>query len=168
LAIKEGKTRVEIGTLDRIVEAVEKELELSPGSLKREKVKTRTKQNNPTGKSRHGTTPLEDMEELLVQWIIRLALMNEPLNREGIMSLADDIIRGTPYEEYLCPFIAERGHKMKNSSIVLKQRDGIVWYGWYRAFLVRHADRLTRKKGKIRDCNRRTWCTIKHFFICSR
>jgi hypothetical protein len=53
---------------------------------------------------------------------------------------------------------------MKNYSIIPKQRDGIVGYGWYIAFLDRHADQLTRKKVKIRDHNHRTWCTIENFF----
>jgi hypothetical protein len=88
--------------------------------------------------------------------------MNEPLNHDGIMSLADDIIWGTPYEEYLHQFVLERGHKTKSNSIIEKKRDEIVGYGWYRAFLNRHADQLTRKRVRIRD--HRTWCAAKRFF----
>lgn len=149
------KGKLPDGTLDKIITVVEDEYELEHGTLSRHTILNRFKSNNMDGIPDHKISPLIGIEPLLVEIIIKLGLMNAPLNRSGIIDLAEDMARGTEHEKKLRDFCAKRG--------MPKGEESLVGIGWYEGFLNRNQDTLTRKKVQIRDSCRSSWCTVEHF-----
>jgi hypothetical protein len=56
---------------------------------------------NPSGFSPQRISPLAKVEPLISQWFIKLAEMGQPLTKNGIISLANEIIDSTYHSDCL-------------------------------------------------------------------
>jgi Tc5 transposase DNA-binding domain len=132
------------------------EFGLNKGSLKKDSVLARLKRNNISGIAHQKVSPLEELEPLIVEWCIRLARIGQPLNKRDVMELSTELIRGTKYAEKLKAFKKKRNIQGKNETVVLGER-------WYRQFIKRHGHLIKRRRCKVKDAKRHTWCTYEHF-----
>lgn len=147
------------GTYKRIIRDVEEEHKLETDSINIETVKSRIKRRNTTGYSAQRTSPLIDIEPLIVQYCQRLANMGVPLTREQVIGLADDAIKGNVHYDKMLSFKQNLHLKVPEH-----EDDGsLIGIRWYYGFLERNKDKIRRGKGKVKDIKRHTWCTYAHF-----
>lgn len=140
------------GTLLSIIKEVEAEYNVLPGVIKEETIRSRVRINNLSGKSSSRTSPLEDIEGVLVDFCIRLAKMGQGLTKEEVIELAEDLIKETEHEKKLTYFKSIRHLESKG-----------IGSGWYKGFLHRHKGLIKTRKSRIQDSNRSTWCTYNNF-----
>jgi hypothetical protein len=93
LKAKAAGTQVKNGTCARIIKMVESASSLPPGSMKWKTVVSRADRNNPSGKAPQRTTPLEDVEPIIVEYCIRLAKMGSALTKFEVISLASPLLK---------------------------------------------------------------------------
>jgi hypothetical protein len=139
-----------------IIKKVEDKFQLPIGSISKSTIVKRCQCNNPEANCPQKEPPLNGIGGLLMEWLIRLSKMNEPLTKSEVMHLCDDLIRGTIYEDKMKQFCSIRHIEGKKSGL-------LVGTAWYEGFMQGYEDVLTRKRVKLRDANRRTWCTMSHF-----
>jgi hypothetical protein len=96
------------------------------------------------------------LDHTIVDFLIKSSQANKPLTKLGIMTLVDDMIRGTIFEKAYRSFCLERG-------VIKKEGGRIVGEKWYQRFMHRHSDVLKRGKVRIQDIKRSTWCTVENF-----
>jgi hypothetical protein len=130
-AVKTALKKVATGTLLSIIKKVEEKYELPSGSVTKSTVIKRCYRNNPEAKCPQKEPQLNDIEGLLMEWLVRLSKMNEPLTKSEVMSLCDDLIRGTIFEEKMKEFCKLRHIEAKNSGL-------LVGTAWYEGFMQRY------------------------------
>jgi Tc5 transposase DNA-binding domain len=151
----EGR-KISNGTVDSIIESAIAEFNLTPTSISKQTIYSRVRRNNTAGTQPQKMSPIEEIEPLIVEWCVKLAKMGKPLTRNDVIELASEIIEGTKYTDNLIKFkdkrnIQEDGERSRLS------------HGWYRGFMNRHKEALKRRKCKVKDTNRHTWCTYENF-----
>jgi hypothetical protein len=143
------------GTLPSIIEAVEREYELPAGTLKRDTISRRVHRKNVTGESESRTSPLSELEPILVEYCMRLAKIGQPLTKDQLTSLAISMIEGTSIEAKV------KAWKRKFSQF--NEYQELIGDGWYQGFLARNADVLYRVQARMKDINRVAWVTYANF-----
>jgi hypothetical protein len=93
--------------------------------INQDTVKTRVKIRNPIGYAHQRTSPLSKIEPLIVQWCLLSANTGNPMTRESIIPLANEIINDTAYSEPMSEFKKKR--KIANRNMVETS--------WYQCFL---------------------------------
>jgi hypothetical protein len=160
IAETKGKN-VRNGTLKEIVSKIEQERGIANNTINLESIRTRVTRCNVTGEGTGSVSPLQDIEKIIVQYCIRLARIGSALNKEQVIMLAEDLIHGTPSATNLMEFKRQRG--VKN----LVHSDGknkvIVGRGWYKRFMERNKHVIIRRRLKVRDRQRLTYCTYPNF-----
>jgi hypothetical protein len=113
-----------------IIKAVEQEYELQAGMLNIHTILKRVQRNNVSGKLDSTTSPLAEMEPLLVEYCICLARIVQPLTKDLFTCLAISMIKGTSIEEKV------RLWKMTFSHF--NDTQGLLRAGWYHSFIKRN------------------------------
>jgi hypothetical protein len=102
-------------------------------------------------------SPLEDIEDDLVQFIILLGDTGAPLTPPQVLQLANSLIKDTPTQQKLIDWKTSR--KMKGSD----QELGTVGLKYLTNFMKRNKDKLRSKRGKRFELNRDKWQTYTNF-----
>jgi hypothetical protein len=147
---KQGKNN----TLLNLIQTTEEDYGLTSNSINRLTVKIRVSMNNASGFAPQRTSPISEIEPVLLKLCIMVTDMGNPLTRDGIIDLANETIEGTAHSERLSAFKNQR--KLKNEKFVGAR--------WYRGFIKRNSEFLKRSKCKIKDQNRLNWCNYQNFF----
>jgi hypothetical protein len=143
------------GQLKEIISQAEEEFGLFPNTVSIETVKSRVKRNNVTGSTYQKTSPMLSVEPIIVH-CKKLAIIGDPLKKEHIIALANDIIRGTSHELKVVEW-------KKKMNLWKDESDNNVSAKWYSAFMKRNKHELKRSRGRVIDINRKTWCSYLHF-----
>lgn len=99
--LRYGRLRKERGKKKRnrnpsaVLRQVESEFGIPPFMLKLDTVKSRHKRGNATGKGKAHVSPVASMEPVLLDFCIKLARMGQPLDKEQVVTLANDLIKDT-------------------------------------------------------------------------
>jgi hypothetical protein len=145
------------GTFKKLIKETEEEYNLDADSINYNTIRSRVQSNNASGARHQHTSPLWEVEDLIVDTCVRLARMGESLTKYEVMDLADEIIADTESEDRLIEYCKKRQiYKDLSSGKIVGER-------WYSNFINRHKEKLKRGRCKIQDVNRLTWCTTEHF-----
>ena len=141
---------VQDGTLSTIITDVEVKYHLVKGTLSHDTIRTRARRNNPSGKGRGHMSPLNGMEHVIVDFCVKLARMGAPLDRNQVILLANDLMKGTIYQERLALY------KKKHTCADEVDKVGVRWY--YN-FMRRNGHIL--KSVVTRTCDSKRWDYIR-------
>jgi hypothetical protein len=153
LAAKSQGKNVQRNTLANLIAVTANKFGLTESSLNFETIKSRIKSKNATGVAMQRSSPLLQVEPIILDWVLRLAEMGNPLTKCGIIELANEVIQDTIHSNRLSEF--KKSRKIEN--------ENKVGAGWYKGFISRNSDFLKRSKCKIKDQNRINWCTYQNF-----
>jgi hypothetical protein len=143
--------RLNQGVLLGIMQAVEQEYELPERTLNFWTIKKRVHRKNVFGQSESTTSPLAEMEPILVEYCMRLARIGQPLTKDQLTSLAISMIEGTMVEEKVKVW--------KRTFSNFNDTQDLLGGGWYRGFIKRNRFVLNRVRARMKDINRVLWCT---------
>ena len=125
----------------------------SAQSISIETVRIRVKRGNLDGFNPSQQSPIKDIEPVICQFCIYLGKMGRPLTKSTIIELANDLIHETEYKKTVKD--CKELRKLKQTETLSE--------AWYRGFLQRYSDELTRSGIKIKDVKRNTWVTKENF-----
>jgi hypothetical protein len=149
------------GTLKEIVKKIEQERGIANDTINLESIRTRVTRSNVTGKGIGSVSPLHAIEPIIVQYCIRLARIGSALNKDQVIMLAEDLIHNTPSAINLLEFKRKRG--IQNLYHLGDTQKVIVGNGWYKRFMERNKKVIIRRRLKVRDRQRLTYCTYPNF-----
>ena len=118
--MEKGSRRVAAGTLNQIINNVEFEKGLNPGTLKRNTIIWRLQKKNLTGFNVNKESPLVDIEPVVVDCCTSLAKIGYAQTKNELIGLVQEFIAGTQYEIYLNDF--KQARKIESKSL------GMAWY----------------------------------------
>jgi hypothetical protein len=95
-------------TLNKLIIKTENEFGLTECSIKSGTVKSRIMSLNATGFAPQRISPVANIEPLILQWVILLADMGQPLTKTGIIALANEVIDDTIHSRCLSVFKQKR------------------------------------------------------------
>lgn len=153
--LKKTTGKVPNGALLNICKSVEEKHGLLAGSIPQRTIRNRVDRNNLSGIQKQSISPLKDVENVIVQYCERLANMGAPLTKDQVISLANDLIKGTKYEESMVLFKEDRKIFVDPED----EKTKTVGVRWYMGLMQRHNDKLKRSKGLVRDIKRFNYCT---------
>jgi len=116
-------------------------------------VRSRVKRGNLTAYNKNQQSPINKIEPIIVEFCVRLGKMGCPLTKTTVIELANDIISGTELKEEVLN--CKQLRKLKSIEK--------LGNAWYRGFLSRHEDVLTRNGSEVKDLKRRTWVKSENF-----
>ena len=149
------RKRTPNNALLNIIHKKEEELLLPKNSISQKTIRKRIKHNNFNGSHRLHLSPLHQIEPLIVDFCIRSFKIGLALNKQDIISITRELIKGTVYETYL---------KERKDMIGIKyNEENVLGDAWYKGFLKRNNIDLKRAKVTVKDAKRHTWCTYEHF-----
>jgi hypothetical protein len=105
---KLNNEKVKDGTYQRIIDKVELEVNVEPGTIRLETVRSRMLANNPLGTNWQRTSPLYKVEPLLVEMLCELARIGEAQTKYEIMELADKMVESTEHATAYIKFCEKR------------------------------------------------------------
>ena len=148
--------RLTKGRLNEIIQSVTKKRNLTVDQIiSPEAIRQRSKRNQVITNGHNGpVSPLHDIEPMLVELMIQLCRMRQPLTVGNCKDLINAVIKDTPTQQRLVEWKKQHSHY---SGII--EDDGQVGDGYWRAFLVRNKDKLETKKGEKFELNRALWTT---------
>ena len=91
--------KVEPGSLNQIIKQNETLYGLVPGSITKKNVLHRVYVGNPSGVLHQRTSPLVEIEPLILEYCVKLAEIGSALTRSEVIALTKEIIEGTIYEQ---------------------------------------------------------------------
>ncbi len=104
-------------------------------------------------------SPMHDLEDMLVDVLIKMCQCRQPLTRSEGLAFANSLIKGTPYEEKVIKFQCENCKgTMKEST-----KKGELGMQYWKNFLKRNSHRIVSKRGEKFASNRADWSTYKIF-----
>jgi len=143
------------GTLKQIIDEVELEYNLLAGTIKKDTIRTRVDRDNITGFNPATAPPLEEIEDIIAEYCVRLAQIGCPLIKRNVIDLAMSLIIGSKYEKKLLEWKHSHSHHDPSKDL--------LGPSWYKGFMSRHADRLLRISATVKDVKRNTWVTYENF-----
>ena len=161
--------RVPKGFLTHEIKKAARKYCVTPTRIKAETIKTRAKRGNPSGANRATTSPLAEVEPLIVDYCIKMGELRQPLSRPNVIALARDLIRGTEHARRLRewrrrfsfdPTSGSEGKEDENS-----ESDVTLTDSWYKGFMKRHSKRLMRLIARVGDENRCTWNKFEYYSL---
>jgi hypothetical protein len=133
--------------LDSIIESVEKDFMLVPGTVKKSTIRSRIQVNNHTGDNKCNISPLHDLEHYLACVIIKNARQSNTLRKDDIIRFARSACKGT---------ISARRYK-RPLDLPIHEEVANVGNGWYQGFQKRQEQIFKRgSRVKITDSKRET------------
>ena len=88
-------------TIPRIIKEAEDQFELPSGSISEDTLRKRFARNNPSGKGNAHVSPVDELEPVIIDFCVKLARMGSPLGKEQVITLANDLLKGTGVEDPL-------------------------------------------------------------------
>ena len=163
--------RIPKGFLMHEIKKAAEKYSITPTRIKPETIKTRAKRGNPTGKNEATTSPLADVEPLIVDYCIKMGELRQPLSKDNVIALARDLIRGTEHAHRLkewrqrFSFDPTSDGERKEDDNATASSDGDVTLSdsWYKGFMRRHKKRLMRVIARVGDENRCTWNKYEYY-----
>ncbi len=152
-ARKAGLSNVPNGTLRKIINEEELKAGLSVNSISLDTVRSRVKRGNPDAYNESQQSPIKELEPIICELCIRLGKMGRPLTKTTIIELANDIVLDTEYQSKIVEC-----KELRRLTKTEKLGDA-----WYRGFMHRFDDALTRNGSTVKDIKRRTWVTRENF-----
>jgi hypothetical protein len=152
------RVRLKRNSVKTIYRDLEVENELEEGYFDDhvEAIKSRVyRGKKASGLGNSQTSPLSELEPLLVDYCIKLSEIGQPLTKTHVMALIASMIDDQELEKKVIAW------KKKHSSY--KEGQPLVGVGWYRRFVRRNDDKLRRTKALVRDINRQTWVMYDNF-----
>ena len=125
---------------------------LSLNSISADTICSRIKRGNLGAENKNQISPLHDVEPLILEFCIRLAKMGRPLTKTTVLELANDLIAGTEVEELIA-----------DCKKIWKLKETKLGSAWYRGFLKRYQEDLSRSASVVKDIKRRTWVKAENF-----
>jgi hypothetical protein len=165
IAAEAEKRNVGKGVLKQIVLQMESERGLPPNTIPLNTIRNRILRNNVHADVELSLSPLKNVEPILVEYCIRLARIGNALNKDQVISLAEDVIHGTSIANDLAKFKTARKIKDIYHQSIDNQQRVIVGEGWYNNFMKRNKDKIKRQRLKVKDRQRLTYCTYPNFQI---
>jgi hypothetical protein len=144
------------GTFKTIIRDVELELNLKPGTINFQTIKSRVFASNPDGMAPQKVSPIAAIEPLLCNLLGKLARVGEAQTKTQVIELANVLIHKIIHADCFICFCEKRNIKKGWRKTIVRKR-------WYRNFMVRSSHKLKRAKYKVMDANRHTNCTYKNF-----
>ena len=142
-----------------ITKEVEQRYKLPESTINIETIRSRIIRGNITGLAHQSVSPMEEVEEMVVDMCNLCASDGYPLNKCEVIALAEDYAKITGVDRKLVEFNKQR-------KIVTRQHpDGkyIIGNKWYYNMLKRNGEHVRRGRRKIRDIKRHNWCTYQNF-----
>jgi hypothetical protein len=157
-AARNGKY-VEKNCLRNIIQEIEAAHELPENTLKHATIRRRVLVNNTSGKQH--ASPLEDIEELVVNMAIMRSQMGEPFNKQTLIAFTTDLIANTYHADNLIAFKKQR--LLMDQEKDLSDEKVIPGARWYQGFMKRNKHRIRTEKLLITDVNRNSYVTKEYF-----
>lgn len=153
-----GRKKLANGTAAKVCREAEEHLSLKENSIKVETMLSRYKRGNVDGRGKGHVSPVEAMEPILVDFCIKLARMGQPLGKEQVLCLANDLIKGTESQERLVEY------KKKHTS-ASSEDSGTLGRRWYENFMKRNKKHIKRVATRTADIKRHQYITRENFEI---
>jgi hypothetical protein len=147
---------VENGTLKSFIQQLDQDNRLEHGSLIHHTIQSCVTTGNIDGVAHQKTSPLLEVEPLLVQYCQRLAQMGSPITKDQVITIANSLVQDTIHQQRLLEFKQKRGLKTEKVSLA-----GVRWY---RGFIKRNRSKLKTGMLHIKNLNRHPgvrWITLK-------
>ena len=134
-----------------MIKEVERKYGLDEGALLAAKhtIKSRVRRRNASGIAQKSW--LESVEPTIVDYCIRSSRIGQPLDKEDVIVLANELIKGTLIEDECVQ------RKLRNKLPLLDTSGRLVGKKWYRGFMKRWQGLLRRGRAKFRDRKREEW-----------
>ena len=154
LTLRRGENkRVQKGYLEQVIQEKKEEFGVSC-AISNETVRSRIKRGI-LGPTHRGTAaPLQNAELALVEIIIQMGKIRQPLTRDEAIGIMNDMISETEMSETLKEF-----QKVRTSSSL---NFGSVGKNWWQGFKKRHASALVSKRGEKFALNRADWTKLSN------
>jgi hypothetical protein len=133
-----------------IIKETEEKYGLDEQSIKFDTIKSRLFANNLTGICHQKTSPIDEVEPLIVNCCVALGKIGDALTKFEVLELADDILVDTIHADRLVAFCKAR----KIEKDISKGK--IVGARWYTNFMKRHGELIRSKPCRLQDRNRHT------------
>jgi hypothetical protein len=101
------------------------------------------------------SSPLADVEANIVEIILGMQQIRQPLTKLEVIKLMNDAIKGTALEEDFAKFKKKRTHSDDD--------EVVVGNGWWSHFLKRHESQLSSKRGERFAVDRSDWTRYETF-----
>lgn len=151
----EGK-RMPRGRIHQIMLDEAKKLDLTPSRLKKRTIINRVQRENVSGVKESTISPMTEIEPIIAEYCVRLGRMREPLDKDGVIQLAKDLIKDTRHESKLIEWRRRFGFQDDDTT-------PLIGRGWYQKFLKRFKDKLKCVIAFVKDNQRATWNTWYHY-----
>jgi hypothetical protein len=132
---REGGYKVAASTLQRIGNEEAKKANLLFHCISQETILSWIKRGHPEAFNAQQVSPVHELEPITAEFCIWLARMDNPLTRETVMSLANDLIKESAFASKLSTF--KEVWKLKNTET--------LGAAWYRGIMSHNATKLSRK-----------------------
>ena len=99
-------------------------------------------------------SPLIEIEPILVEMLIRLCRIGQPLSVGSCKSFINSVINGSTIQQELIEWKKKCSHTCGNNDI-----DGLIGDGYWTGFLSRNEHKIQTKKGEKYELNRALWTT---------
>jgi hypothetical protein len=147
-AKREPGKRSKKNELKRIIEAAKKKFDVEDLSIAESMIWERAARGSVPNPTRTGrVTPMEEIEPLLVTFIICLQRIGQPLSSTEFIQLANSLIEGSPLEEKV--LASKRGMKSGAAN----------GEGYYKSFMNRNKDKIDSKCPRKFPADRTKWTT---------
>ena len=155
ISIGGTSSKVKIGTLKKIISAVEEEKNIEPGTVNANCIQSRVRRNNITGFNPQSTSPLHLIEPFLAELCVRVSRMGTSLTKKTVIQLCSELIQNTEHATNYAKCI---GKAMDNQQATITPGDR-----WYTNFMKRYSYKLKSTASNIMDSNRKTFCVKENF-----
>jgi hypothetical protein len=112
-----ANTIVAPGKYKEIIKLVEEQEDIESGSISISAIRSRLLRNNITGFRPQNTSPLEEIEPIIVQYCLKLARIRAPLTRESVILLVESLIENGVYADRMME---------RNKDTIRRQRGRVV------------------------------------------
>ena len=150
-----GFVNLKRGTLSKLVKEMEDKYGLLHGTIHGETIAKRVYRGNVSGYKYQSTSPVSQLEPLLVDYCIRLCKMGKALDKKQVMLLANSLIEKNEMELLVINWKKSQGMYDESKPLLGKK--------WYQSFIKRNKSMIKRGRCRIQDVHRKSWCTYDHF-----
>jgi len=151
--------RMKWGGYDKIIAETNAIFDLhTPDKINKETVRTRLKKNRKVLVAHRGTpSPMIRVEFCLVEIILSLSAMRQPVTPLVALELINSLVKGTATEQEILDY------KLKNLKLKDPEENGrLLGLKYWHNFLKRNPILSTKKAVRF-DSQRDDWCTLENF-----
>ena len=155
--LQRGK-RMTKGALAIIIADVQEDRNLPPDfSMPLDTIRTRIKRKKLFAFHRGHTTPLLDIEPVVVSTIKQMCQIRQCLTPPQGIELVNSMIDGTEVQKNLVRFKKKNSHAPTDASL------GTVGRGYWNGFMRRNGDQIVSRRGQKYELDRASWTTYRNF-----